>query len=412
MRYVILLTALLLGAAAWPARAQRPPVPARLDLGGLYHPQRRPQAEVRREGDSLRLYLRLPDAGALRAGESLQLLGWAGYSARVPLWQHTRVLRAADLRREGAALWVELRVSAAALAPVRVLALWPARQLPDNPGAAAWLSLTPADLQRPYLLTDSLGQPLLRRYVRVGEPFGVAGYGPEQELTLRRYAADFAPARPPHARPAAPEPKARTLRPDGEETLRPGQLVRLAGPGLYTVQPAAGGPALGLLAPDGDYPNLSTAQELIAPLRYLTTSEERARLEKAEVPKRAVDAFWLRAARDQPETARLLIRRFYERVEDANQLFSAHKPGWMTDRGLLYIVLGPPERVVRSGAEEHWHYANTGYGSATYVLRAKPSTFAPDYYELVRRPEYEPLWYAAVQQWRTGLNAPRAEAGR
>ncbi|QHJ09079.1 GWxTD domain-containing protein [Hymenobacter busanensis] len=391
--------------------AQRLPSPARFDFTGLYNPARRAQVDVRREADSLRLYVRFPDASVLRPGQPLRLVGWSNYNARSPLWQTTVPLGSRTLRREGTAAWVECRVLAAALDGVQVLVAWPAAYLPDDPAVAAWLELTPDMRSRSYILVDSVGQPLLRRYVRVGEPFGVDCYGPEQPLTVRRYTATFAPALPPYSKPAAAA-KPRSLRAEAEQEVRAGQRMRLPEPGLYTIQPANAGAPVGVLAPNGAFPDLTIATELVAPLRYLTTSEERTRLEQSNTPKREVDAFWLRAANNRQGPARQLLQQFYSRVEEANQLFTAHKPGWMTDRGLLYIVLGPPNRVQRSPAEERWQYPNAGYGTATYVFRAKPSTFAPDYYELVRRPEYELLWYAAVEQWRTGLNAPRAEAGR
>ena len=92
------------------------------------------------------------------------------------------------------------------------------------------------------------------------------------------------------------------------------------------------------------------------------------------------------------------------RVTAANRLFAAHKAGWLTDKGLLYVVLGPPPGVRRfANGEERWYYPDGGLtgGPITYTFRPRPSTFAPDYYELVRRPEYELLWYAAVEKWRT-----------
>ncbi|GAA4376295.1 GWxTD domain-containing protein [Hymenobacter koreensis] len=404
-----LLGGLLAGTAA---QAQRLPAPARLDLSGLYNPLRRAAIDTRREGDSLRLYVRFTDGSVLRPGQLLELLGWSSYDARAPIWRTTVGLSAHRVLRDGSVAWVECCVALAALQNVRVLAVWPAAYVPDDPAAAAWLTLNNEHRTRAFVLVDTAGLPLLRRHVRVGELFGVDCYGPDQPLTVRRYNAAFAPALPPQSTATLATAKSRSLLIEAEQELRAGQLVRFASPGLYTVQPADAGPPLGVLAPDGEFPEITTASELITPLRYLTTSEERQRMEQSTAPKRAVDAFWLRVANNREAVARQLIRQYYGRVEDANALFTAHKPGWMTDRGMLYLVLGPPERVQRNAGEERWYYSNAGYGSATYVFRAKPSTFTPDYYELVRRPEYEMLWYAAVEQWRTGLNAPRVEAGR
>ena len=52
--------------------------------------------------------------------------------------------------------------------------------------------------------------------------------------------------------------------------------------------------------------------------------------------------------------------------------------------------------------EERWFYEEPAPGRSpvTFTFQPKPSTFAPEHYELVRRPEYERLWYAAVELWR------------
>jgi GWxTD domain-containing protein len=185
-------------------------------------------------------------------------------------------------------------------------------------------------------------------------------------------------------------------------------MLRFTEPGLYALR--VGGlngtvpRTLAVLVAPNAYPTLTTASELIEPLRYLTTSQERQKLTNAPDPKRAVDKFWLDIARGNQRLGRDLIKRYYGRVTAANHLFAAHKAGWLTDRGLLYIVLGPPPSVRRSfNGEERWFYPEGGLGGGpiSYTFRPRPSTFAPDYYELVRRPEYELLWYAAVEKWRT-----------
>ena len=71
--------------------------------------------------------------------------------------------------------------------------------------------------------------------------------------------------------------------------------------------------------------------------------------------------------------------------------------------------MGPPESVYRQAGQEQWVYRSDPERAGTYTFRAKPSTFAPEHYELVRRPEYERLWYAAVEQWRKGTTV---RAGR
>ena len=138
------------------------------------------------------------------------------------------------------------------------------------------------------------------------------------------------------------------------------------------------------------------------------TAAERQQLSQATDPKRAVDQFWLASAGGDQARGRDYIRRYYSLVMIANELFTGHKAGWLTDRGLLYVVLGAPTSVRRLGSgEEHWTYdALDRTGRETvFTFRPRPSTLAPDNYELVRRPEYQTLWYAAVERWRKTLTA-------
>ncbi|MBC6610532.1 GWxTD domain-containing protein [Hymenobacter sp. BT507] len=381
-------------------------LPPRHDFSGQYRPNC-PQADTRREADSLRLYVRFP-AGAPPIGKALYVAVWASYDAKQPLWRDSVRHLARQLRQAPDGTLVEVILPAARLQANQIISVQPdPTPFPDASGEA-WLLLTASRLTRPYVLVDSLGDPLLRRYVRTNETFGVAYYGLEHPFKIKQYDAAFAAALPPMTNPAAQPAQPRTLTIRDTVNVRPGQLVRLAGQGIYALQDDAQTPAMGLLAENNAYPEITTAPELIEPLIYLTTSAERKQIYSANDPKRATDSFWLNIAGNNQNTARQMIRMYYGRVAEANRLFSAHKAGWMTDRGMLYLVLGPPDAVYRAGTEERWVYHAPAIASGTYVFRAKPSTFAPDNYDLVRRPEYEMLWYAAVDQWRKGLTAQAA----
>ncbi|GAB3834259.1 GWxTD domain-containing protein [Hymenobacter jeollabukensis] len=407
MRPLLLLLCYL--GIAGSVSAQKQPVPWRIDFAGLYQPGR-PSIDARREGvDSLRLFVRFPAGTAPRADQHLRVMTWSSYEARRPGWQDD--LGAFGQTSRGNDVTVSFCVPLAPLAAASVLAVGSVEAIADAPEVTAWLPLTAELRRRPFVLTDSAGRPLLRRYLRTGETVRLdLDAGASAVLTLRRYPHDFSPALPPHTDPARQQTTSRTLTALSVQTLVADQPIRFAEPGLYTLQ-LGDTPPLGVLVQPGRFPEVATAPELIDPLRYLTTSVEREQLERSEAPKRAVDEFWLRAGGNEQSVARVLIRDFYGRVAEANRLFTAHKPGWMTDRGLLYVVLGPPDRVERTALAERWEYLGTER-AGTYTFRPKPSTFAPDYYELVRRPEYEWLWMRAVQQWRTGKNAPAPRAGR
>ncbi|SMB96772.1 hypothetical protein SAMN00120144_2991 [Hymenobacter roseosalivarius DSM 11622] len=382
------------------------PAATRRDFAGQYSLARRVMVDTRREADSLRLYVRFPNGSVVGSGQPLRMSVWSSYDAQQPVWQDTISQIFKHTKRVGTAALVEFCVPLARLRAGQVLSLQPGPNAADT-GDEAWLLLTTERLARPFILVDSVGVPLLRRYVHASEPFEVSAFGLNQPLLLRRYESNFTAALPPMTNPAAQPPAPRTLGVQDSITFQAGQLVALQRAGLYLLNNGCGGPASSLLVEENNFPELTTAADLIQPLIYLTSSVERKKLYDAPSPKKAVDQFWLNAANGQQAGARQLIRTYYGRVAAANQLFSAYKAGWMTDRGMLYVVMGPPDVVYRTAAEERWIYRQPDVGNSTYVFRAKPSTFAPEHYELVRRPEHEMLWYAAVEQWRKALTTAR-----
>jgi GWxTD domain-containing protein len=404
------------------ARAQA--VPPRPDFAGLYHSTAtRLVIETRREGDSLRLLLNQPGAPAGQAWPQLRLTVWPAYDAKQPLLQvapRLRLYPGADPNAPTLVLTAALPAAQLPAGAVLQARLEPPNSTspPDesaqNPATTAWLRLTPERLARPFILLDSMGMVLGRPYVRAGEAVVVAGFGLPQPVRWRRYAATGVAALPPFAdprrQPAAPRQLG--VLDSSAAPLPPDHLLRLPQQGLYALRVggAGGEPTrtVPLLVARPDFPGQSTADELIENLLYLTTAAERQQLRQAASPKRAVDQFWLGAAGGDQARARDLIRRYYGLVTAANELFTGHKPGWLTDRGLVYVVLGPPASVRRlPTGDERWQYAELDQSGRdlTFTFRPRPSTLAPDNYELVRRPDYEAGWYAAVERWRKTTTA-------
>ena len=429
--------ALGMSGACWPGRAASPhlaPPPNFADFYQASGPRLAPA--LRREGDSLRIFLNRAAPAPGSAVLLLRLTAWSGYEATQPLWEETRPLRPYPGSDPTAPVHVlTAAVVASRLAPGQVLqvSLGPAgaaeaaaassepatTALPapspadavQDPATTAWLPFTAERLTRPFVLLDSTGLVLARPYVRAGEGVAVATFGLSEPVRWRRYPAG-APALPPYTDPRTQPAAPRTLAvlDSSGAPVAAGTLLRFAQPGLLALRVGGlgGEPVrtVPLLVTRADFPGHTTANELIENLLYLTSAPERRELATAPDPKRAVDRFWLRAAGSDQERARRLIRSYYGRITAANELFSGHKPGWRTDRGLLYVVLGPPQRVSRPAGEERWYYDHAGrLGEAvTFTFRARPTTLAPDNYELVRHPEYQPLWNAAVDQWRNPLS--------
>lgn len=153
----------------------------------------------------------------------------------------------------------------------------------------------------------------------------------------------------------------------------------------------------------GDYyPKVQEVKQLIEPLAYLSTSVEYDKIRSAQNQKLAVDNFWLEKA-GNADKARELIRVYYNRVFFANYYFTSFKPGWKTDRGMIFIIYGPPQAVKVTTTQEKWiYYKNNFTTTVTFIFDHTPSTFAVDNYTLQRADTYDTYWRQAVNTWRNG----------
>jgi len=92
----------------------------------------------------------------------------------------------------------------------------------------------------------------------------------------------------------------------------------------------------------------SRSKEFLSTVRYIITSAEEKifkELPPSERPK-FIEDFWAR--RDPtPGTPRNEFKEtYFKRIEEANQLFKGARPGWLQDRGRIYIIFGPPDERV------------------------------------------------------------------
>ena len=139
---------------------------------------------------------------------------------------------------------------------------------------------------------------------------------------------------------------------------------------------------------------------MIESLRYISTSKEFDRFYSSAYPKETVDSFWVATA-GGPDRAVALIRDYYNRVEEANRYFLSYCEGWKTDRGIIYIIFGPPNVVKRSDQQEEWTYGEANnYHSISFLFYKVLNPFTENDYILQRQSTYKDIWYNAVQQWR------------
>lgn len=205
-------------------------------------------------------------------------------------------------------------------------------------------------------------------------------------------------ARPPFIQDVPPEKL-----PAAHNSFEIQQSITLDSLGLYLVRKKGqkvGGRSI--LSVASDYPKLTRARDMVECLRFITRKKEYERLLESENLKRSLDKFWLQRA-GSPERGKVLIREYYGRVQRANQFFTTYKEGWQTDRGLIFIIYGEPDQVIKTGTAEHWSYVGTPSRPAIqFSFYRKPSPFTYNHYVLNRDMNYEAAWHQAVFEWRQG----------
>lgn len=144
------------------------------------------------------------------------------------------------------------------------------------------------------------------------------------------------------------------------------------------------------------------SEEFLSTTRYIITSEEKKEFLSLPPEKRKdyIEEFWKR----RPEGFK---EEYYRRIEYANKMFrGGGRPGWLQDRGMVYIIYGPPTHMEKYPmgsasypyAHEIWYYEYLQivfvdlYGSGDYRLTSE-SLFILD---TIRR-----IPTAQVLDWKT-----------
>lgn len=85
-------------------------------------------------------------------------------------------------------------------------------------------------------------------------------------------------------------------------------------------------------------------EEFLSQVRYLITKQERKQFLRLAPDQRPAfrEDFWRKRDPDPYTEVNEFKEDYYGRIEDANQLFKGPGPGWLSDRGRIYILLGPP----------------------------------------------------------------------
>lgn len=157
-----------------------------------------------------------------------------------------------------------------------------------------------------------------------------------------------------------------------------------------------------------NYPTLKSAKELAQPLKYIMSEKEYSSLmeiSSSDSLRYAIEYFWLSNIKNSI-VARQVLMLYYQRVEEANKLFSNFKEGWKTDPGMVYILFGPPWYLDVQLSHMEWAYSYnyTEADKRLFFNQFKPQTrhFPFTHYILERSQRYHTLHYRQIQDWRSG----------
>ncbi len=150
------------------------------------------------------------------------------------------------------------------------------------------------------------------------------------------------------------------------------------------------------------FPMVKTPEQMIGPLIYLADDKEMRALRNNESAKIAVDNFWLEAGNDI-NRAKELIRIYYNRVFYSNYYFTSFKEGWSTDRGMIYLIYGPPGTMYKTATQERWIYGKEySNNNIEFIFKKINHPLSNSVFRLQRSADLNSKWVQAVRAWRQG----------
>ena len=245
--------------------------------------------------------------------------------------------------------------------------------------------------------------PLMRYYISATDSFRVTYRDPaEKKIFVRYYHRNFPLAAPPFSFDVHDD---FNFIPDSTFTINADDSVVLnfPGEGIYHFQvDTTSHEGLSLYRFKGSFPAVTTPEQMIESTRYLTSKKEFEEINTSTSKKSAVDRFWLDIG-GNPDRTRQLIKKYYSRIQESNRHFSSYTEGWRTDRGMMYIILGPPNFVYKNSVSENWIYGQPNNAlSLNFFFTKVNNPFTDNDFTLSRAPIYENSWYRAVDLWRQG----------
>ncbi|MCJ7554865.1 MAG: GWxTD domain-containing protein [Ignavibacteriaceae bacterium] len=111
--------------------------------------------------------------------------------------------------------------------------------------------------------------------------------------------------------------------------------------------------------------NIVDIDKAVEQMVYIATPDELSYIEKAESPNEKLKRFleyWKAKDPSPNNDENEMFAEYYSRVKYTNDNFSSYREGWKSDRGMVFIILGPPNNIDRHPFEyyskpyEVWEY--------------------------------------------------------
>lgn len=256
-----------------------------------------------------------------------------------------------------------------------------------------------------FVLKDVEGNILYKPHLPINTPFKLENANAEADrYFVSLYDREFPLALPPYS---SKQTRSFKLDPDTTYVVDANEVFTLKQKGFYHIRLDTNQwEGYTIYSFNREFPYIGKTEQMAEPLRYLTLKKEfDSFLEAKDDQKKLkswVDEFWLNRS-GSTERSRYLVASYYKRVEEANKRFTSYIEGWKTDRGIVYTIYGPPNKVFRSSGGESWVYGNET-SSLSYVfnfIRVK-NPFTDNDFQLNRMPQYRYGWGQAIEAWRNG----------
>ena len=178
--------------------------------------------------------------------------------------------------------------------------------------------------------------------------------------------------------------------------------LRVAKQGVYFIRLDTASSGCMVMGVEPNFPKVLSHEQMIAATRFIMNKDEYQKMASATDKQAAIDNFWLALGGGQ-DRAKELIKRYYNRVQDANNFFTSHIEGWKTDMGMIYIIFGAPSKTYKTKQMETWVYGNEGSPNAiTFRFEKINNPFSENNFKLIRNQNYSYPWTMAVSNWRDG----------